>query len=97
MLMLMLLLLRAYADPVAAAEAAACCCCCSAAAGRSPAMTLCELVGRVSELGLCGAVSSRGAVSVLVHVMLLLLLLLLHCSYCPMEGTRSVLLPDKVS
>ena len=40
-------------------------------------MTLCELVGRVSELGLCGAVSSRGAVSVLVHVMLLLLLLLL--------------------
>ena len=85
---LMLLLLRAYADPVAAAEAAACCCCCSAAAGRSPAMTLCELVGRVSELGLCGAVSSRGAVSVLVHVMLLLLLLLLLLDMVAREAGR---------
>ena len=51
-------------------------------------MTLCELVGRVSELGLCGAVSSRGAVSVLVHVMLLLLLLLLLLDMVAREAGR---------
>ena len=57
------------------------------------AMTLCELVGRVSELGLCGAVSSRGAVSVLVHVMLLLLLLLLLLVMVAREAGRWSALP----